>query len=124
MENKAINLFKSAYGKTPEEAGFSVIDFDEEKNVFLYADSKKTINAYYTQQNIFRFMRLWYMWPLMFIFVNFFDALVIYQDVLHPRCIATYVFCCIWLILAVALYIKIWLIRKSLKKRITCVKYC
>ena len=41
MENKAINLFKSAYGKTPEEAGFSVIDFDEEKNVFLYADSKK-----------------------------------------------------------------------------------
>ena len=123
--SEAINLFKSTYNKTPEEAGFPVIGIYKRQNAFLYAVSEETIEAYKTQQNILRFMMLWYMWPLLIMFINFFDALVTYQDVLHQRCMTTYIFCSIWLILAVVLYIKVWQTRKIVKfgKTITYLKY-
>ena len=125
MENKAISLFKLAYGKTPQEAGFSVIDIYEKQNAFLYAVSEETIKAYKTQQNILRFIMLWYMWPLLIMFINFYDALITYQDPLHQRCITSYVFCGIWFLLAIILYIKVWQTSKIVKlgKTITYFKY-
>ena len=125
MEDEAISLFKLAYGKTPQEAGFPVIGVYEKQDAFLYAVSEETIKAYKTQQNIFRFMMLWYMWPLFIIFVNFFEALLTYHDALHPRCITTYVFSVIWIMLAVILYARVWQTRNLVKlgKTITFLKY-
>lgn len=123
-EVEGIKLFKLHYGKTPKEAGYPVIDIYERQHAYLYATSEKVIKAYKTQQNILRWMMLWYMWPMAIAFINFFDALK-YQDVFHQRCIATYIFFGAWLILAIVLGIKVRQTGKliELGKNITYLNY-
>lgn len=105
MERKteAIELYKSKYGRAPEEDGFYVMDVYEKQHAFLYAKSSDVIRSYKTQQNIIRWLLMWALWPLaasMVLFLLFFAS---YQDVLHPACVTVGTFFVSWSILLLCL---------------------
>ena len=123
--NEAINLFERNYGKNPKDAGFPVIGIYERQNAFLYAASEKAIESYKTEQNIIRGMLIWGMWPLAVIMVNYIDAVERYQYMLHWRCVVSYLFFAVWLVVFVTLYIKVHKLGKNFKlgKNITYLNY-
>lgn len=122
---EAINLFEKNYGKTPKEAGFPVIGIYERQSAFLYASSEETIESYKTEQNIIRGMMFWGIAPLAVITVNYLEAVLRYQDMLHWRCVISYVFLAVWLVVVVTLYIKVLKLGKNFKlgKNITYLNY-
>jgi hypothetical protein len=122
---EAINLFERNYGKTPKEAGFSVIGIYERQHAFLYATTEEVIKAYKTEQNIIRGMIFWALWPLILVMINYFDAVERYQEMFHWRCVVSYVFLAVWLVVVVTLYIKVLKLGKNFKlgKNITYLNY-
>lgn len=112
---EAINLFEKNYGKTPKEAGFSVIGIYERQHAFLYAASEEAIDSYKTEQNIIRGTMFWGLWPLILVMINYLKAVLRYQDMLHWRCVISYVFLAVWLVVVVTLYIKVLKLGKKFK---------
>ena len=112
---EAINLFEKNYGKTPKEAGFPVIGIYERQSAFLYATTEEVIKAYKTEQNIIRGTMFWALWPLVLVMINYFDAVERYQDMFHWRCVISYVFLAVWLVVVVTLYIKVLKLGKNFK---------
>ncbi len=106
-KNEAVNLFKKRYGKTPEESGMPEIDIYEKQGAFLYAVSQETIQAYKTQQNILRWILSSFIWPIVIVVLNFFIAIIIYQEVWHPLCLASYIVFVLYLVLLFVLSTKI-----------------
>ena len=123
--DEAIALFKKQYGKTPKEACFPVIGIYKRQSAFLYAASEETIESYKTHQNIIRGMIFWGLWPLILVMINYLDAVERYQDMLHWRCVISYVFLAVWLVVVVTLYIKVLKLGKNFKlgKNITYLNY-
>ena len=121
----AIRNFTRRYGKTPKEFGFTEIGIYEKQNAFLYAVSKEVIQAYIMQQNILRWLMKWYIWPMIVAFINFFVAAFKYLNPLHPQCWVSYIFFGIWIILFIALCIKLKPTTKLVKlgKTITFLNY-
>ncbi len=113
--DEAIALFKKQYGKTPKEAGFPVIGIYERQSAFLYASSEEVIKAYKTEQNIIRGTMFWAVWPLILVMINYANAAVWYHDVFHWRCVTSYVFLAVWLVVVVTLYIKVLKLGKKFK---------
>jgi len=113
--DEAIALFKKQYGKTPKEAGFPVIGTYERQSAFLYAASEEAIESYKTEQNIIRGMIFWAWLPLMLVMINYANAAVWYHDVFHWRCVISYVFLPVWLVVVVTLYIKVLKLGKKFK---------
>ena len=122
--DEAITLFKKQYGKTPEKAGYPVMDIYKKQHAFLYADSEETIKAYKLQQNIIRGVLMWGLWPLVLVMLNFIDAVGRF-NALHWRCVATYIFLAVWAILFIVLYIKSYKAERHFKlgKNITYLNY-
>ena len=106
QKNEAIYLFKEKYGKTPKESGMPVIGIYEKQRAFLYAVSEEVIEAYKTQQNIIRWVMLWYVWPMILAMINLFFAFFSYQDVMHWRCWVSYVFIAVWGALLIVCWIR------------------
>ncbi len=122
---EAINLFEKNYGKTPKEAGFPVIGIYERQSAFLYAASEEVIKAYKTEQNIIRGTMFWALGPLILVMINYANAAVWYHDVFHWRCVISYVFLAVWLVVVVTLYIKVLKLGKKFKlgENITYLNY-
>ena len=123
--DEAIALFKKQYGKTPKESGFPVIGIYKRQNAFLYAASEEAIESYKTEQNIIRGTIFWGFCPLMLVMINYANAAAWYHDVLHWRCVISYVFLPVWLVVAVTLYIKVLKLGKNFKlgENITYLNY-
>ena len=123
--DEAIALFKKQYGKTPKEAGFPVIGIYERQSAFLYAASEEAIKSYKTEQNIIRGTMFWALCPLILMMINYANAAVLYHDVFHWRCVISYVFLAVWLVVVVTLYIKVLKLGKNFKlgKNITYLNY-
>ena len=100
---KAVDLFEMRYGKTPSKAGFPVIGLYERQNAYLYATSEKVIKAYKIQQNIIRWMMLWYFWPLPVAFVGTTMTMMKYVSLTHPSFVAWCSFTAVWCLLGFAL---------------------
>ena len=113
--DEAIALFKKQYGKTPKEAGFSVIGIYARQHAFLYATTEEVIKAYKTHQNIVRGVIFWGIGPLVLIMINCLDAMKRYQEMFHWRCVISYVFLAVWLVVVVTLYIKVLKLGKNFK---------
>jgi len=113
--DEAIALFKKQYGKTPKESGFPVIGIYERQSAFLYATTEEVIKAYKTEQNIIRGTMFWALWPLILVMINYANAAVWYHDVFHWRCVVSYVFLAVWLVVVVTLYIKVLKLGKNFK---------
>jgi hypothetical protein len=122
---EAINLFEKNYGKTPKEAGFPVIGIYKRQSAFLYAASEEAIESYKTEQNIIRGTMFWALLPLILVMTNYFDAVERYQEMFHWRCVISYLFLAVWLIVVVTLYIKVLKLGKNFKlgKNITYLNY-
>jgi len=123
--DEAIALFKKQYGKTPKELGLPVIGIYEKQSAFLYANTEEAIAAYKTHQNIIRGAVKWGLLPLVLVMLNFIDAVGRYGNALHWRCVATYIFLAIWVILLIVLYIKSHKAERHFKlgKNITYLNY-
>lgn len=123
--DEAIALFKKQYGKTPKEAGFPVVGTYERQSAFLYAASEEAIESYKTEQNIIRGTMFWWLCPLMLVMINYANAAAFYHDVFHWRCVVSYVFLPVWLVVIVTLYIKVLKLGKNFKlgKNITYLNY-
>ena len=123
--DEAIALFKKQYGKTPKESGFPVIGTYERQSAFLYAASEEAIESYKTEQNIIRGTMFWGLCPLSLVMINYANAAVWYHDVFHWRCVISYVFLPVWLVVIVTLYIKVLKLGKNFKlsKNITYLNY-
>ena len=113
--DEAIALFKKQYGKTPKESGFPVIGTYERQSAFLYAASEEAIESYKTEQNIIRATMFWALLPLSLVMINYANAAAWYHDVFHWRCVVTYVFLPVWLVVVVTLYIKALKLGKNFK---------
>ena len=113
--DEAIALVKKQYGKTPKEAGFPVIGIYKRQSAFLYAASEEAIKSYKTHQNIVRGVIFWGIGPLVLIMINYLDAVERYQDMFHWRCVISYVFLAVWLVVVVTLYIKVLKLGKKFK---------
>ena len=100
---KAVDLFKMKNNKTPSEAELPVIGIYERQSAYLYATSEKVIRSYKMQQNIIRWMMLWYFWPLIVGFVGIMMAMIKYLSVTHPSFVAWCFFFAIWSILGLVL---------------------
>ena len=103
---KAVDLFKKKYGKTPTEAELPVIGLYERQSAYLYATSEDVIKAYKTQQNIIRWIMLWYFWPFPIAFVGTTMTMVKYTSLTHPSFIAWCSFTALWSILGFVLMAK------------------
>ncbi len=114
--SKAVDLFKERYDKTPSEAGFPVIGIYERQSAYLYATSEKVINAYKTQENIIRWMIMWYLWPFPF---------MKYTSFTHPSFIAWYFFTALWSILGFVLCAKALIASRIVKfnENVTYLNY-
>lgn len=116
---EAVKLFKQRYGKTPKELSFElglpVISIYKKQHAFLFAISEEVIKAYKTHQNIIRGMIFWALWPLVLVMINYFDAVERYQEMFHWRCVVSYVFLAVWLVVVVTLYIKVLKLGKKFK---------
>ena len=113
--DEAIALFKKQYGKTPKESGFPVIGTYERQSAFLYAASEEAIDSYKTEQNIIRGTMFWAWWLLSLVMINYANAAVWYHDVFHWRCVISYVFLPVCLVVVVTLYIKVLKLGKNFK---------
>ena len=122
---KAIELFKKAYGKTPKEAGLPVIGLYEKQNAYLYATSETVIKSYKTQQNIIRWLMLWYLWPLPVAFCGTTMTMAKYTSFTHPSFIAWCFFTAFWAILGFTLIGRALLASISIKfgKNVTYLNY-
>ncbi len=122
---KAVDLFKDIYGKDPSKAGFPVIGVYERQNAYLYATSKKVIKAYKTQQNIIRWMMLWYLWPFPIIFIGTTMTMMKYTSLTHPSFVAWCTFMATWSILGFALCAIVLITSRTVKfgKNITYLNY-
>ena len=100
---KAVDLFKMEYNKTPSEAELPVIGLYERQHAYLYATSKKVIKSYKMQQNIIRWMMLWYLWPFPIIFIGTTMTMMKYTSFTHPSFVAWCSFMAIWSILGFVL---------------------
>jgi len=122
---KAVDLFKDAYSKTPNEAGFPVIGIYEKQSAYLYATSEKVINAYKTQQNIIRWMIVWYLWPFPFAFIGTTMTMMKYASFTHPSFVAWCFFTAIWSILGFVLIAKVLIASRIVKfgKNVTYLNY-
>ena len=100
---KAVDLFKMKYNKTPGAAGLPVIDLYERQNAYLYATSRKVIKRYRMQQNIIRWLMLWYLWPFPIIFIGTTMTMIKYTSLTHPSFVAWCSFFAIWGILGLVL---------------------
>ena len=100
---KAVDLFKMKYNKTPSEAELPVIGLYERQRAYLYATSKKVINSYKMQQNIIRWLMLWYLWPFPIIFIGTTMTMMKYTSLTHPSFVAWCSFMAIWSILGFVL---------------------
>ena len=123
--DEAINLYRRRYLKDPEDNGFPVIGIYEKQNAFLYASSEKVIKAYKTQQNIIRWMLVWYFWPFPFAFVGTIISLAKYPDLTYPPFIAWSSFMITWSILGFVLCIKGFMTSRIVKfnNNITYLNY-
>ena len=123
--DEAIALFKKQDGKTPKESGFPVIGIYKRQSAFLYAASEEAIKSYKTHQNIVRGVIFWGIAPLVLIMINYLDAMKRYQEMFHWRCVVSYVFLAVWLVVVVTLYIKVLKLSKNFKlgKNITYLNY-
>lgn len=52
----AKDVFRATYGVNPREWGYSEIDIDERRKVFVYAASIKILQAYHRRQTISRWL--------------------------------------------------------------------
>jgi len=126
---EAVKLFKQRYGKTPKELSFEldlpVVGIYEKQHAFLFAVSEEVIKAYKTHQNIVRGVIFWGIWPLVLIMINCLDAMKRYQEMFNWRCVISYVFLAVWLVVVVTLYIKVLKLGKNFKlgKNITYLNY-
>ena len=122
---KAVDRFKSAYGKTPSEAGFPVIGIYEKQSAYLYATSEKVIKAYKTQQNIIRWMMVWYLWPFPFAFIGTSMTMIKYASLTHPSFIAWCFFTAMWSVLGFVLIAKALIASRVVKfgKNVTYLNY-
>ena len=100
---KAVDLFKMKYNKTPGAAGLPVIDLYERQNAYLYATSRKVIKRYRMQQNIIRWLMLWYLWPFPIIFIGTTMTMMKYASLTHPSFVAWCSSMVIWSILGFVL---------------------
>ena len=125
LKPKAIELFKDAYGKTPKEAGFPVIGLYEKQSAYLYATSETVIKSYKTQQNIIRWLMLWYLWPLPVAFCGTTMTMIKYTSFTHPSFIAWCFFTAFWAILGFILMGRALLASRSAKfgKNVTYLNY-
>jgi len=73
----AVTLFDLKYGKKPEDAGYPVNDYYEEKNLYLYSDSKEAIDAFKSYQNVLAWL-LKYFFGLLVLCLGI-AALVVYE---------------------------------------------
>ena len=121
----AVDLFKESYGKTPKEAGLPIIALYKKQNAYLYAVSQKVINAYKTQQNIIRWMMLWYFWPFPVAFVGTTMTMMKYASFTHPSFVAWSFFTVIWSILGIVLIAKGLIASRFVKfgKNVTYLNY-
>lgn len=113
--DEAIALFKKQYGKTPKESALPVIGIYKRQSAFLYAASEAAIKSYKTEQNIIRGTMFWALWPLILVMINYANAAAWYHDVFHWRCVISYVFLPVWLVVVVTLYIKVLKLGKKFK---------
>ena len=122
---KAVDFFKREYGKTPSEAGLPIIGLYERQSAYLYATSEKVINAYKTQQNIIRWMMLWYLWPFPVIFIGTIMTMAKYLSFTHPSFVAWCYFMTIWTILGAVLIAKALIASRIVKfgKNVTYLNY-
>lgn len=122
---KAVDLFKDKYGKDPSKAGFPVIGVYERQNAYLYATSKKVIKAYKTQQNIIRWMMLWYLWPFPIIFIGTTMTMMKYTSLTHPSFVAWCTFMATWSILGFVLCAIVLITSRTVKfgENVTYLNY-
>ena len=122
---KAVDRFKERYGKTPSETGLPVIGLYEKQSAYLYATSEKVINAYKTQQNIIRWMMLWYLWPFPVAFIGTTMTMIKYTSLTHPSFVAWCFFTAIWTILGFVLIAKALIASRTVKfgKNVTYLNY-
>ena len=125
LKPKAIELFKDAYGKTPKEEGFPVIGLYEKQSAYLYATSETVIKSYKTQQNIIRWLMLWYLWPWPVAFCGTTMTMIKYTSFTHPSFIAWCFFTAFWAILGFILIGRALLASRSVKfgKNVTYLNY-
>ncbi len=100
-QENAGKLFKQIYGEAPADKGLPVVEIYEKQGVYLYATSANVIKTYKMQQNILRCLIPWSMRLLLVAFFVWVFTCILYQNFLHPLCIAVYIF----LILGIAVYI-------------------
>ena len=93
---KAIDLFKMRYDKLPSEIGLPVIGLYERQRAYLYATSEKVIKNYKMQQNIIRWMMLWYLWPFPIFFIGITMTMMKYTSLTHPSFVAWCSFFVVW----------------------------
>ena len=122
---RAVDLFKERYGKTPSKAGLPVISIYERQSAYLYATSEKVINAYKTQQNIIRWLMLWYLWPFPVAFIGTTMTMIKYVSFTHPSFVAWCFFTAIWTILGFGLIAKALIASRIVKfgKNVTYLNY-
>ena len=122
---KAVDLFKMRYGKTPSEAGLPVIGVYERQSAYLYATSEKVIKSYKMQQNIIRWMMLWYLWPFPIAFVGTTMTMMKYVSFTHPSFVAWCSFTAIWTILGFVLIAKALIASRIVKfgENVTYLNY-
>ena len=122
---KAVDLFKMRYGKTPSESGLPVIGLYEKQSAYLYATSEAVINVYNTQQNIIRWMMLWYLWPFPIAFIGTTSTMIEYTSFTHPSFVAWCSFTAIWTILGFVLIAKALIVSRSIKfgENVTYLNY-
>ena len=90
-----------------------------------YATSEKVIKAYKTQQNIIRWMMLWYLWPFPVAFVGTTMTMMKYVSFTHPSFVAWCSFTAIWTILGFVLIAKALIASRIVKfgKNVTYLNY-
>ncbi|MBE6443174.1 MAG: hypothetical protein E7020_00710 [Alphaproteobacteria bacterium] len=123
--SKAVDLFKERYDKTPSEAGFPIIGIYERQSAYLYATSRKVIKSYRMQQNIIRWLMLWYLWPFPIIFIGTTMTMMKYTSLTHPSFVAWCSFAAIWSILGFVLCAKALIASRIVKfnENVTYLNY-
>ena len=123
--SEAIDLFWRTYSRTPQEAGYPVIDVYEKQNAFLYAASKDVIKAYKIQQNILRWI-ICRLMPLMGItLVVWCVVTFMFLDNMHPLCLLSDFLFALTLIILIVMAIKVWQTDRVVKlgKNVTFLNY-
>lgn len=122
---EAINYYKERYYKTPKEDGFPVVGIYEKQSAYLYATSEKVIQAFKTQQNMIRWIMVWYFLPFPFIWIGLMATYLMYTSLTYPTFIACSFFMALWSILGIVLMIKVWNASRIVKlgNNITYINY-